>query len=120
MFVLGTEHDHVSPWKSVYKIHFLADSEVDFVLASGGHNSGVVSEPGHAGRSFRFHPVRQSVGNYLGPDEWLAHAATGQGSWWPHWHKWLASHSSAKKIKPIVIAPEHVLADAPGQYVREA
>lgn len=120
MFVLGTEHDHVSPWKSVYKIHFLADSEVDFVLASGGHNSGVVSEPGHAGRSFRFQPVRQSVGNYVGPDEWLAQAATEQGSWWPHWHKWLALHSSAKKIKPIVIAPEHVLADAPGQYVLEA
>lgn len=121
MFVLGTEHDHVSPWKSVYKIHFLVDSdEVHFVRASGGHNSGVVSEPGHAGRSFRFRPGRRQSGSYLGADEWMAKATVEQGSWWPHWHKWLALHSSAKKIEAAAILPEHVLADAPGQYVLEA
>ncbi|MEO6354230.1 MAG: alpha/beta fold hydrolase [Burkholderiaceae bacterium] len=120
MFVFGTERDHVSPWKSVYKMHFLVDSdEVHFVLASGGHNSGVVSEPDHAGRSFRFMPGQRPAGSYLGPDEWMAQATTEQGSWWPHWHKWLALHSSAKKIQAETILPEHVLADAPGQYVLE-
>lgn len=119
MFVLGTEHDHVSPWKSVYKIHFLVNSEVDFVLASGGHNSGVVSEPGHAGRSFRVMPGQHPLGSYVTSDAWLKHAETEQGSWWTHWHKWLARHSSAKKTKPPVIAPEQVLEDAPGQYIRE-
>ena len=28
------------------------DTEVTFVLTTGGHNAGIVSEPGHAGRSF--------------------------------------------------------------------
>ncbi|WP_025917848.1 alpha/beta hydrolase [Herminiimonas sp. CN] len=120
MFVLGTEHDHVSPWKSVYKIHFLTESEVHFVLASGGHNSGVVSEPGHAGRSFRFKPGQRPAGSYVGPDEWIAQASAEQGSWWPHWHKWLMLHSSAKRIKAQGIPPECVLDEAPGQYVLEA
>ncbi|NMM38653.1 MAG: alpha/beta fold hydrolase [Glaciimonas sp.] len=120
MFVLGTELDHVSPWKSVYKIHFLVDSEVHFVLASGGHNSGVVSELGHAGRSFRFRSGQRQAGSHVvGPDEWVSESTLEQGSWWPHWHKWLALHSSAKKIKPQEIPAERALADAPGQYILE-
>ncbi|MFA9219359.1 MAG: PHA/PHB synthase family protein, partial [Sphingomonadaceae bacterium] len=54
LYVVGTGRDHVSPWKSVYKIHLSASGPVDFVLASGGHNAGIVSEPGHAKRSFKY------------------------------------------------------------------
>ena len=28
VFVVGTERDHVAAWKSVYKIHYLADTNV--------------------------------------------------------------------------------------------
>jgi polyhydroxyalkanoate synthase len=27
LFVVGTARNHVSPWRSVYKIHLLADAE---------------------------------------------------------------------------------------------
>ncbi len=46
MLVVGTTRDHVSPWRSVYKIHLQTDTHVTFVLAAGGHNAGIVSEPG--------------------------------------------------------------------------
>ena len=53
MMVVGTTRDHVSPWKSVYKIHLQTDTHVTFVLAAGGHNAGIVSEPGRPRRSYQ-------------------------------------------------------------------
>ena len=36
-----------------YKIHLLTDTDVTFVLTSGGHNAGIVSEPGHPHRALQ-------------------------------------------------------------------
>jgi polyhydroxyalkanoate synthase len=47
MLVVGTETDHVAPWQSVCKVHLFTDTELTFVPTNGGHNAGVVSEPGH-------------------------------------------------------------------------
>jgi len=45
IFAVGTERDHVSPWRSVYKLHLLTGAEISFPLTSGGHNSRIISEP---------------------------------------------------------------------------
>ncbi|RPH66325.1 MAG: alpha/beta fold hydrolase [Myxococcaceae bacterium] len=121
IFAVGTEADHVAPWRSVHKIHLLNEGEVTFVLASGGHNAGIVSEPGHPHRSFRMRH-RPAGERYVGPVEWEALAKRYEGSWWPEWERWLSEHSGAETTPPPLGAPGagyEVLKDAPGQYVLE-
>ena len=121
MFVVGTETDHVAPWHSVYKIHLLSDGEIAFVLTSGGHNAGIVNEPGHPHRHFRI-GKRPADGNYTGPDEWMAATPSREGSWWPRWVDWLSQRSSAPTSPPPSgnrKAGYPVLMDAPGSYVLE-
>ncbi|KDP87709.1 poly-beta-hydroxybutyrate polymerase [Cupriavidus sp. SK-3] len=116
-FVVGTERDHVSPWRSVYKLHLLTSTEITFLLTSGGHNAGIISEPGHAGRHYRF-GTRTKDGPYLSPNEWFARTPVCEGSWWPRWQQWLADRSSEKTAPPALGAGT-VLAEAPGSYVLE-
>ena len=120
MFVVGTETDHIAPWKSVYKAHLFTDTELTFVLTSGGHNAGVVSEPGHPRRHFRC-AVRQPGDPYLSPDSWLPRTEEEQGSWWPSWQAWLAAKSAPDRVAPPQMgAPDaglDPLCPAPGTYV---
>ena len=70
VFSVGTITDHVAPWRSVYKLHYLSPAEITFVLTSGGHNAGIVSEPGRPRRSFRI-ATRAAGGSYVPPDQWI-------------------------------------------------
>ena len=118
MFVVGTQRDHVAPWRSTYKINYLAaDADVTYVLASGGHNAGIVAPPDEVGHT---HQVlgKMADGPYLGPDEWLRHATKHEGSWWPEWVSFLSQHSGAPVAPPPMGGPKQsMLAEAPGQYV---
>ena len=119
IFAVGTERDHVAPWHSVYKIHYLSDTAVTFALTSGGHNAGIVSEPGHSHRHFRI-ATKAATDPCLSADEWIAAAPVQQGSWWPAWVAWLDSHSTSPQISPPAMggtAGSAPLADAPGTYV---
>ena len=116
IFAVGTERDHVAPWRSVYKVPPLTDTEVTFLLTTGGHNAGIVSEPGRAGRSYRV-LTRSAHDRYLDAESWEAAAARKEGSWWPEWTEWLAARSGGPVELPRMGAP---LADAPGTYVLQA
>ncbi|MGE5090202.1 MAG: poly-beta-hydroxybutyrate polymerase, partial [Candidatus Levyibacteriota bacterium] len=120
MFIVGTEADHVAPWRSVYKFHLLTEAEITFVLTSGGHNAGIVSEPGHPHRHYRI-AMQGANGRYVDPDLWVADAATKEGSWWPEFAAWLSARSGAPEAPPTMGAPGtgcEALCDAPGTYVR--
>ena len=120
IFAVGTERDHVAPWRSTYKINLQTETEVTYLLTTGGHNVGIVSEMGYAGdRSFR---VRKHgpKDHYLDPDRFLIEAPQKEGSWWPEWVSWLEQHSGAMTAPPPMGAREAglpVLGDAPGSYV---
>jgi polyhydroxyalkanoate synthase len=119
MFVVGTEGDHIAPWHSVFKLHLQNDGELTFVLSSGGHNAGIVSEPGHPHRHFRIR-VREAGGRTLGPNEWEGDTPPQDGSWWPEWNAWLGRHSGGRVDPPPMGAPGFMpLCDAPGTYVLE-
>ncbi len=118
-FVIGTETDHIAPWRSVYKLQQFIHGDFTFVLTSGGHNAGVVSEPGHGNRHFCV--LRHKAGDlHIPPDEWQSHAVCEQDSWWPVWVEWLHAHSGPKINPPQQGAPSSgypILGPAPGTYV---
>jgi polyhydroxyalkanoate synthase len=119
IFALGTEQDHVSPWRSVYKFSLLTDTEVTFALTNGGHNAGILSHPCHPHRHFRL-ATKTKDAHFLDPEQWLAANAPHEGSWWPAWTSWLAARSGTPVPPPPLGRPEAgfpPLADAPGEYV---
>jgi polyhydroxyalkanoate synthase subunit PhaC len=121
IFAVGTTRDHVAPWRSVHKIHLFTPSEVTFVLTSGGHNGGVVAEPGRGHRSYQV-MARTGADHYSDPDAWVMTAPRKEGSWWPEWVDWLEKRSGAAVPPPAMGAAmrgDAVLGDAPGIYVLE-
>ncbi|HQR49870.1 MAG TPA: alpha/beta fold hydrolase, partial [Steroidobacteraceae bacterium] len=124
MFVVGTETDHVAPWRSVYKAGRLVRSrDYTFCLTSGGHNAGIISGPQHPKRRHRILQTRAGT-RLTPPDKYLDRAEMLQGSWWPTWAKWLEERSGAHKVKPPAMgAPKKGLkpiCDAPGTYVKQS
>lgn len=122
LFVVATERDHVSPWHSVYKVNRLARAPIEFVLASGGHNVGIVSPPAgpqaqaKAGYRASGHPPGAAPGD---PQAWLRLARERKGSWWPCWSDWLVRHGSraqvaARAVKGLTKGEDSA---APGTYV---
>jgi polyhydroxyalkanoate synthase len=122
MFVVGTETDHVAPWKSVYKVGRLVRSkDYTFCLTSGGHNAGIISGPQHPKRRHRVHATKAGS-RLLSPEKFMERAELRQGSWWPTFAHWLAEHSGRTRVAPPQMgAPKKGLkpvCDAPGTYVR--
>jgi polyhydroxyalkanoate synthase len=119
LFVVSTVKDHVAPWRSVYKLHLFTDADLTFVLTGGGHNAGIVSEPGHPHRGY--HLGRRRPGDrYVDPETWQATTARHEGSWWPAWQEWLQGHSGGPVAPPALGAPDRgypPLGSAPGIYV---
>jgi polyhydroxyalkanoate synthase len=121
MFVVGVERDHIAPWRSVYRFHALNDHELTFVLASGGHNVGVVAAPGGPQAHFWMHARRHGE-PHVGPERWRETAEAFDGSWWPTWARWMAARSSGQvKARPAAAGDRGYppLCDAPGEYVLE-
>jgi len=123
MFVVGTETDHVAPWRSAYKIRGLTrSSDYTFLLTSGGHNAGIVSGPVHPRRRHRMLTL-SNPGETPSPEQWLKRAPLVEGSWWPEWQRWLVAHSHRAQLPARAPGAGRgrdvaALLDAPGSYVR--
>lgn len=122
VFLVGTVMDHVAPWRSVYKFQLVSDAPtVTFLLTSGGHNAGIVSEPLNSRRTYQM-LTRREGDKHMDPDQWIEEAPRFGGSWWIPWQKWLAENSSGQTVPPEMGAPKkglRILGDAPGTYVHQ-
>lgn len=119
IFAVGTVKDHVAPWQSAHKITFHPATDVTFLLTSGGHNAGIVSEPGHPRRSYQV-ATKHAGDAYVDPETWQASVPKKDGSWWPEWQAWLADRPNGSAPPPALGAPDKgyaPLIDAPGTYV---
>jgi polyhydroxyalkanoate synthase len=119
IFAVGAERDHVAPWHSVYKATLLSDVDVTFLLTSGGHNAGIISEPGHPRRHYRIGDHRANS-SFVPPQKWFNSTPEHEGSWWPAWQAWLAKRSGEPGPLPQIGRDEAgypTLCPAPGEYV---
>lgn len=121
VFALGTLRDSVAPWRSVYKMARLTDTDFTFCLSSGGHNVGIVNPPGAGVKSSHQWARRLRGDAPVDADTWAATTASHDGSWWPVWEAWLAARGGARVMPPEMGACDGAdgpMDDAPGRYVR--
>jgi len=120
VFLVGTERDHVAPWKSVYMLHLYADADITFCLSSGGHNVGIVNPPQLQGGPARHYRIatKAAEDRYIDPDQWYARHEPQEGSWWPAWQAWLAERSGERGAPPTMGNKDYApIGAAPGSYV---
>jgi polyhydroxyalkanoate synthase subunit PhaC len=115
-YIYASREDHIVPWRSAYRTIGLLGGDMTFVLGASGHIAGVVNPVSTQRRNYWTNEILADD-----PDDWLAHAESHPGSWWPHWAAWLSKHGGARRAAPkrTGSARYKPLAPAPGTYVLE-
>ncbi len=117
LYMVGTEQDHIAPWKETFKLCRMIDAPVRYVLATSGHIMGIISPPVDPPKR------RYWVGDatsHADPEAWRAATPKVAGSWWEDWAGWLRERcGSLSAPPPFGSARYPVLGDAPGTYVLE-
>ena len=111
---VACETDHIAPWKDSYRgVQKMGAKDKTFIMTQSGHIAGIVNPPS-----------KKKYGHYtnddltLGHADWLEGANFNEGSWWPHWERWLTKHSGEQVAARIPGDSTHpILCDAPGNYV---
>ncbi|MEP3231263.1 MAG: class I poly(R)-hydroxyalkanoic acid synthase [Hyphomicrobiales bacterium] len=117
IFTLATKDDHIAPAKSVLRGSAFYGGPVEFVLAGSGHIAGVVNPPAKKKYGFMTSGETIEEGNNL--DHWKETATEHEGSWWPHWDKWIRSLDDAQvKARAIGNKKHPAIEAAPGSYVK--
>jgi polyhydroxyalkanoate synthase len=106
--------DHICPWQSCYRSTQLLAGRQRFVLSTSGHVAAMVNPPGND--KARYQIAKE---NPEDPQEWLGHAETCHGSWWPDYAGWLAERCGEEKTAPAELGGGGLepVCDAPGTYV---
>ena len=109
MLVIALKDDHVSAWEAVYR--GARDMGADFLLGGSGHNAGVINPPAANKHGYW---TRDDLPD--GANDWLEGATRHEGSWWPHWTKWLDAKGGGKQVPARNITDG--IEPAPGSYAK--
>ncbi|MGI9149308.1 MAG: PHA/PHB synthase family protein [Chloroflexota bacterium] len=114
IYAVGTEQDHIVPWRSAWRITQLASGKSRFVVGGSGHIAGVINPPTR-GRGYWSNPDAAASA-----DAWMEGATRRDGSWWSDWIEWLRPRSGKRVSAPSVGSKRHPpLVAAPGSFVLE-
>lgn len=117
LYLVGTEEDHIAPWKATFNLCGLVDAPVRYALSTSGHILGIINPPAKAAK-------RAYIAGAAGaedPAAWQARQTRIPGSWWDDWVPWLAERCGPWRQAPGLGSPRYPkLGDAPGTYVHEA
>ncbi len=114
IYAVGTQQDHIVPWKSAWRITKFVSGPVRFALGGSGHIAGVINPPSK-GRGYWINdkPVENA-------DQWFENAERREGSWWIDWLEWLKLRSGEQVSPPSMGSKKYPpIIPAPGTYVLE-
>ncbi|MCC5881103.1 MAG: class I poly(R)-hydroxyalkanoic acid synthase [Halomonas sp.] len=117
-YFISTSEDHIAKWNSTYYGALLPKGPVTFVLGGSGHIAGIVNPPQR--NKYGYWTNDELPVNH---EDWLAGAESHEGSWWPHWQRWMTEggYADSSKMVPARQPGEgelKLLEEAPGRYVR--
>lgn len=108
---VSTKEDHIAPWVATFAGAKMLKENAKFTLAASGHIAGVVNPP-HKNKYCYWTNDLKTTEN---TEDWLNGAEQHDGSWWPHWKKWLDQYNG-EMIKSRSV--KKGIEPAPGRYVR--
>ncbi|MGD8170598.1 class I poly(R)-hydroxyalkanoic acid synthase [Vibrio sp. TRT 21S02] len=115
-YFVSTKEDHIALWQGTYRGALKVGGNKTFVLGESGHIAGIVNHPSKNKYGFWTNDNLDDTA-----DEWFNNAKHVEGSWWPHWHRWLMSFNPDEQVEPFTQGNEDfpVLGPAPGSYVKQ-
>lgn len=117
LYAVGTQLDHICPWRSTFLTANLVSGPVRYVLSSEGHITGIINPPSDYSRR-RYWAGAVEKGE--GPHAWMARQEEQIGSWWEDWVTWLVGNSpKTRKAPPLGSKKYPPRERAPGTYVLE-
>lgn len=117
LYVVGTEQDHIAPWKEGFKVASLVKAPVRYTLSTSGHIMGIIDPPSPDSDSRYWSGDATGQGDAEG---WRDSIVKRPGSWWDDWSQWLDEHCGKEAAPPTLGCEEYpALEAAPGSYVLE-
>ncbi len=117
LYAVGTDQDHIAPWKGTFSICRWVQGPVRYALTSSGHILGVINPPVNPPKR---HYWAAEASGATDPEAWQAGASQHKGSWWEDWRDWLAGQTGelvpSRRPGSNNFPP---LEAAPGSYVLE-